>query len=238
MTWSSRCPTARPGRAPLWAGYEHFSLLAPNPAIEVDQGPSSRPPAARRRDPGARASATESTRCTSRRWPRIDDAIESYALFKALRDEGVIPSHVRFQVEPAVPDERALAFQGQLRRATSRSSQQAYEELFAREVKRLTDGDPPRRPRHPVGRLLGGARPRGRHRLDGRRRLGALRRPGLAHDPADPGGDARRLPPLLRHVPDLADVRGAGHGAAREDGELRRRELRAHRGLAAPRGPA
>ena len=62
-----------------------------------------------------------------------------------------------------------------------------------------------------------------------RRRLGALRRPGRAAHPADPRGGARRLPPLLRHVPGVADVRGAGHGAARADGQLRGRRIRAAR---------
>ena len=32
------------------------------------------------------------------RWPRIDDAIASYRLFSALREQGVIPKGVRFQV--------------------------------------------------------------------------------------------------------------------------------------------
>ena len=40
------------------------------------------------------------------RWPRIDDAIESYAAFRALRDEGVIPAHLRFQLS-ASPSGRA-----------------------------------------------------------------------------------------------------------------------------------
>lgn len=31
-------------------------------------------------------------------WPRIDDALASYRVFRTLRDEGVIPGHVRFQV--------------------------------------------------------------------------------------------------------------------------------------------
>ena len=31
-------------------------------------------------------------------WPRIDDAIESYAVFRKLRDAGVIPAGLRFQV--------------------------------------------------------------------------------------------------------------------------------------------
>ena len=31
-------------------------------------------------------------------WPRIDDAIAGYRMFSALRGEGVIPAHLRFQV--------------------------------------------------------------------------------------------------------------------------------------------
>ena len=46
---------------------------------------------------------------------------------------------------------------------------------------------------------------------------------------ADPRGRPRRLPPLLRHVPRVADVRGAGHERARAHGQLRRRRVRAAR---------
>ena len=45
------------------------------------------------------------------RWPRIDDVIESYGLFRTLREQGVIPSRVRFQVA-ALSHQRDLHLQG------------------------------------------------------------------------------------------------------------------------------
>ena len=55
---------------------------------------------------------------------------------------------------------------------------------------------------------------------------------------ADPRGGPDRLPPVLRHVPRVADVRGAGHERPGQDGELRGRELRPHHRLGAHGRPA
>ena len=50
-----------------------------------------------------------------------------------------------------------------------------------------------------------------------------------------PERGARGLPPLLRHVPGVADVRGARHGPDGAHGEPRRRALGPHGRLGAPR---
>ena len=138
--------------------------------------------------------------------------------------------------QPPVPDEYGRELQARLRprlpdrRSRLRGPLRTGDRAAHRR-------DPTRGSRDPVGRLLGGPRPRGRDRLDGRRCLGALCRPGDTHHAAHPGGGPRRLPPLLRDVPDVAHARSARHGAHRPHGELRGRELGTYRRLAAPRGP-
>src|SRR3954447_10959156 len=89
-------PDGETGPRALWAAYEHFSMLAPNPAIEVTSDLQG-PPRHVAEIPVLSVKEDVET-VHFERWPRIDDAIESYSTFKALRDEGVIPSDVRFQV--------------------------------------------------------------------------------------------------------------------------------------------
>jgi hypothetical protein len=69
-------------------------------------------------------------------WPRIDDAIESYHIFRTLREEGVISSNVRFQV--CLPF--SVGVLGPLTPNFSHDfpiAQRAYEDLIACELKRL-----------------------------------------------------------------------------------------------------
>src|SRR3954453_14781261 len=89
-------PDGETGPRAMWAAYEHLTLLAPNPAIEVTQGAGG-PPRHVAEIPVLHV-RHDADAVHFERWPRIDDAIESYTMFTALRDEGVIPSHVRFQV--------------------------------------------------------------------------------------------------------------------------------------------
>jgi hypothetical protein len=44
-------------------------------------------------------------------WPRIDDAIASYAQFQALKDDGTVPEHLRFQVGLPFPSSALNAFE-------------------------------------------------------------------------------------------------------------------------------
>jgi hypothetical protein len=136
-------PDGETGPRSSWAGYGRERLVRPNPDIETvkeTDSPTGRPrhmceaPVFRVR-PGAAAVHPDT-------WPRVDDAIASYRVFRKLRAAGVIPAGVRFQV-------------------------------------------------------------------------------GLP------------FPVVLRHVPRVADVRGAGHGRPGQDGELRGRELRPRHRLGA-----
>jgi hypothetical protein len=133
-------PDGETGPRVLWAAYEGFHLLAPHPDIETVV-PSAQPP----RHVGEVAvlavrDGVEELHFD--RWPRIDDAIESYGVFKGLRDEGVIPAHVRFQVSLPFVLSGTPTFQKNFVHDHPIVAA-AYEELFTREIKRLTAAIPP-----------------------------------------------------------------------------------------------
>jgi hypothetical protein len=74
-------------------------------------------------------------------WPRIDDAITSYEQFRALRDEGVIPAGLRFQVGLPFPSSALNAFKANFARDYP-VAERAFEDLVARELVRLTAAIP------------------------------------------------------------------------------------------------
>ena len=76
------------------------------------------------------------------RWPRIDVAIESYRLFRELRDAGVIPDGLRFQVGLPFPSSAMNAFKADFAADYPRA-EAGYEDLVARELPRLFDAIPP-----------------------------------------------------------------------------------------------
>jgi hypothetical protein len=89
-------PDGETGPRALWAGYDHFTLVEPNPDIEVVE-PGATPP--RHLEEITLLRVREGVeQLHFETWPRIDDAIASYEVFRSLREEGVIPAHVRFQV--------------------------------------------------------------------------------------------------------------------------------------------
>jgi hypothetical protein len=75
-------------------------------------------------------------------WPRIDDAIAGYQVFKALRAEGVIPDGIRFQVGLPFPSSALSGFKADIE-ADYPVASRAYEDLVARELARLTAAVPP-----------------------------------------------------------------------------------------------
>jgi hypothetical protein len=75
-------------------------------------------------------------------WPRIDDAIESYRTFRALKDEGVIPSHLRFQIGLPFPSSALNGFKVDFAGDYSIAGP-AFEDLVRRELERLTAEIPP-----------------------------------------------------------------------------------------------
>jgi hypothetical protein len=70
------------------------------------------------------------------RWPRIDDAIASYEVFRALRNDGVIPEHVRFQVALPFRTSMLASFKNGWEHEFPIAAA-AFEEMFAREIDRL-----------------------------------------------------------------------------------------------------
>ena len=137
----------------------------------------------------------------------------------------------------AVPVQRAERIQGRFRRrlpggrARVRGTRRAG-------VGAADGGCAAGRPGHPVGHGVRDPGHRGRAGLDVRGCLGALRRSGRAAYAPDPRGGAGRLPLLLRHLPRVADVRGARHESARAHGQLRGVAVRPRGRLGAHGGPA
>jgi hypothetical protein len=136
-------PDGETGPRAAWVGYERERLVRPNPDVETveeTQSPSGIPrhayetPVFRIRD-GAAEVRWET-------WPRIDDAIESYRRFAALRDEGAIPAGLRFQVGLPFPTSALNAFKADFERDYP-VADRGFEELVGRELARLTEAIPP-----------------------------------------------------------------------------------------------
>jgi hypothetical protein len=75
-------------------------------------------------------------------WPRIDDAIASYAVFSKLRQEGVIPAGLRFQIGLPFPSSALNALKWNFV-ADYAVAGPAFEDLVLRELKRLMQAIPP-----------------------------------------------------------------------------------------------
>ena len=133
-------PDGETGLRVLWAAYEAACLLVPNPGLEVIQDNLRNSPRSVRETAilKVREGVTE-LRFDS--WPRIDDAIESYEVFRSLREQGVIPADVRFQVSLPFGTSSLSVFKKDWAHDFP-IALRAYEDLFAREIKRLTAAIP------------------------------------------------------------------------------------------------
>jgi hypothetical protein len=136
-------PDGETGPRAAWVGYERERLCRPNPDVVVVQeteSPTGIPRHAYETPifslrPGVTELHWDS-------WPRIDDAIASYDVFRALRDEGVIPAGVRFQVGLPFPASALNAFKADFA-VDYPVAERAFEELVGRELARLTAAIPP-----------------------------------------------------------------------------------------------
>jgi hypothetical protein len=136
-------PDGETGPRAGWVGYERERLIRPNAAVEVvaeTTSPTGVPrhayesPVFRLR-PGAPPIRFGS-------WPRVDDAIESYEVFTALRAAGVIPEGLRFQVGLPFPVSALIG----LRASFSEDypvALRAFTDLVRREVARMLAVIPP-----------------------------------------------------------------------------------------------
>lgn len=135
-------PDGETGPRAAWVGYERDRLARPHPDVDTVKETASPTGVPRhayetpvfRIRPGVTTLRFES-------WPRIDDAIASYQRFRALRDEGVIPGHLRFQVGLPFPASALNAFKVDF--ATDYPvAEHAFEDLAGRELARLLEHIP------------------------------------------------------------------------------------------------
>jgi hypothetical protein len=136
-------PDGETGPRSSWVGYERERLVRPNPSIETiaeTTSPTGIPrhmyetPVFRIR-PGVSSVSWDT-------WPRVDDAIASWEVFRQLRDAGVIPAGLRFQVGLPFPVSALNGLRGDFA-ADYPVAFRGYAELVAREVSRLTSVIPP-----------------------------------------------------------------------------------------------
>ncbi|MBV9382062.1 MAG: hypothetical protein JOY82_02100 [Streptosporangiaceae bacterium] len=136
-------PDGETGPRAAWVGYERERLVRPNPGVETvaeTESPTGVPrhayetPVFRIR-PGVTSLHWDS-------WPRAGDAIASYRVFRKLRDDGVIPAHVRFQVGLPFPSSALNGFKADFA-ADYPVAERGFEDLVAREIQRLTAEIPP-----------------------------------------------------------------------------------------------
>ena len=135
-------PDGETGARAAWVGYEREQLVRPHPDVEtvaVTDSPTGIPrhayetPIFRIRD-GVNELHWDS-------WPRVDEAIASYELFSALRQEGAIPARLRFQVCLPFPSSALNGFKADFA-ADYAIAERGFEELVARELQRLTSEIP------------------------------------------------------------------------------------------------
>jgi hypothetical protein len=130
-------PDGETGARAAWVGYEREQLVRPHPDVEtvaVTESPTGIPrhayetPIFRIRD-GVNELHWDS-------WPRVDEAIASYELFSALRQEGAIPAGLRFQVCLPFPSSALNGFKADFA-ADYAVAERGFEDLVARELQRL-----------------------------------------------------------------------------------------------------
>src|SRR5580693_10500347 len=136
-------PDGETGPRAAWVGYERERLVRPNEGVatvEEAESPTGIPRHAYETPVFAVKPGVTELRWES--WPRIDDAIESYAVFRKLRDAGVIPAGLRFQVGLPFPSSALNGFKADFARDYP-VAERAFEDLAARELRRLTAAIPP-----------------------------------------------------------------------------------------------
>jgi hypothetical protein len=136
-------PDGETGPRQGWVGYERERLCRPHPDVELVEetaSPTGIPRHAYETPVFKIRDGVQKIRWQS--WPRIDDAIASYQIFRRLRNEGVIPLGVRFQVSLPFPSSALNALKVKFA-ADYAIAAPAFEELVVREIQRLTAAVPP-----------------------------------------------------------------------------------------------
>jgi hypothetical protein len=136
-------PDGETGPRAAWVGYERERLARPHPdvvVVEETASPTGIPRHAYETPVFAVREGVDALRWET--WPRIDDAIASYAVFRELRAAGVIPDGLRFQIGLPFPASALNAFKADYARDFPRAAR-GFEDLVARELERLTGAIPP-----------------------------------------------------------------------------------------------
>lgn len=136
-------PDGETGPRAAWVGYERERLVRPNPDVEtaeVTASPTGIPRHAYETPIFKVRHGVEHIHWDS--WPRIDDAIDSYRVFSVLRDQGVIPDGLRFQVGLPFPSSALNGFKADFA-ADYPVADRGFEDLVGRELQRLTTEIPP-----------------------------------------------------------------------------------------------
>jgi hypothetical protein len=137
-------PDGETGPRAGWVGYERERLVRPNPGvITVAETPSPTGLPRHAYETPVFAIRTGVTELHWGTWPRIDDAIASYETFRTLKDDGVIPRELRFQIGLPFPSSALNGFKADFGRDYP-VAERAFEDLVARELTRLTSAIPPR----------------------------------------------------------------------------------------------
>jgi hypothetical protein len=135
-------PDGETGPRASWVGYERERLVRPHPDVDTvkeTESPNGIPRHAYDTPVFRIRSGVTELHWDS--WLRIDDAIDSYQVFRALRADGVIPERLRFQVGLPFPASALNGFKADF--ADYPIAEHGYEELVARELRRLTAAIPP-----------------------------------------------------------------------------------------------
>ena len=135
-------PDGETGPRVAWVSYERERLARPNPAFEVVEETASPTGLPRHAYETPIFSVREGAEVRCDRWPRIDDAIESYGVFRALREEGVIPAGVRFQVGLPFPTSALNAFKADFGPDYA-AAEPAFEDLVAPRARAADEAVPP-----------------------------------------------------------------------------------------------
>jgi hypothetical protein len=136
-------PDGETGPRAAWVGYERERLVRPHPDVETVEetgSPTGRPRHAYE-TPVFQLRTGIST-LSWQSWPRIDDALASYEIFRRLKEEAVVPSDLRFQVGLPFPSSVLNGFKTNFA-ADYTIAEPAFENLLAREIRRLTTAIPP-----------------------------------------------------------------------------------------------
>jgi hypothetical protein len=135
-------PDGETGPRAGWVSYERERLVRPNEGVvtvEETESPTGLPRHAYETPVFAVRPGVSELRFAS--WPRVDDAIASYAVFSSLRAADVIAQGLRFQVGLPFPSSAMNGFKADFARDYP-VAERAFEDLCAREIARLTAAIP------------------------------------------------------------------------------------------------